>query len=729
VTTQADSVALTNAIRTAEGVTGAGVTVGVISTGLFHESFGSLPAAPCNLLQLTGDLPPFGSSLEDCDTAPPSGFFGNIPVFPGLLTEHTVPSVIDFVELLIFPGFPEGAAMLEVIHDIVPDANLVYGDGRTDVTLELSREFIRSFAPDVMVENIIFTDAGRFDGTSFLSRQAREIALSGPTPAKGSIPYIVSVGGVTPANETGVVTVDKFPLQITTRFNGDPRDSREKVHSWSAGTTTQRDEALNFSPKPLPPPFDNIFEPISLSLVWDDYWDDDSPRATTDLDMYLVPTASLNLAQAVASSTRIQNGFASNPFETLFYQPTDETPLSVVIVKKDALNNSQTLFTLVIEEGRTNEGKYLTNGVPMNNADALPPVISVGHTDLALGPTALGEEIVPGTVPLGAYPADSPAQPASFLRWFEGQVSPATVYYGSVDTVSSLEGISATGFLERGFRGPSAAAAHLAGFAAMLRHRFPFMTGQRVYDILRDDSGLADNGTGISQLSTDLTADETEGFLNAPRYLRPNPFPIYTALRDGLIDPYSSGAAQASSNVILSRADLTTDWTFGPAEPIADMTLPQARVTPMGLELTPSSDRSFGWWESPLLALQDSTDQEPRTALRADRLYLVEVRVGTDESDPLRVPDFRLRLITGTGEESVTTVIAGLTPEGANTPSDLGGRVYRLYYRPSNQGVADQGVRLAFDLLNADPKDNPAATVVLRDVTFHELALPVPAGR
>src|SRR5690606_7261648 len=139
-------------------------------------------------------------------------------------------------------------------------------------------------------------------------------------------------------------------------------------HSWSAGSATNRDEALSIDGR--------AFEPIEITLVWDDYWDDVVPRASTDFDLFLVPRSSLSLDQAVATSQRLQNGRGVNPVERLVYFPLIDQPLALIMVNKNGGQNVRTLFTLAIEQGQVAESKYITHGVALNNSDALDPVIS-----------------------------------------------------------------------------------------------------------------------------------------------------------------------------------------------------------------------------------------------------------------------------------------------------------------------------------------------------------------
>ena len=105
-------------------------------------------------------------------------------------------------------------------------------------------------------------------------------------------------------------------------------------------------------------------------------------------------------------------------------------------------------------------------------------------------------------------------------------------------------------------------------------------------------------------------------------------------------------------------------------------------------------------------------------------MYAIRARVGTDESDPTKVPVFRLRVLTGGGDEAASLYVASVTPGVGNAPSNLGGTVYTLYYRPTNAAVAARGMSFSFDIIHAgQPNKNSNASLYLQDLTIEELAL------
>ncbi|MDK2972807.1 MAG: hypothetical protein PWP23_2562 [Candidatus Sumerlaeota bacterium] len=738
ITTQGDQAMATTVVRNyaddaINGVTydGNAVKIVVASDNLFLDGSSVFGPGPCNNLQLVRDTErPVGIQSElpmgvydrcpsepstEGTSVPPSGFFGGIPISPATHADHVLVAPTDTAEDIEYNFFPEGAAMMEVIHDVAPGADMRYIRGRTDLELIERRNVVSSlgFPVDVMVDNLVFTGAGRYDGSSAVSRSATEFSRT------RNVPFFVSAGGVTPQGDSTTVRVERFPLQINGFFNADPRDQRVKIHSWSAGSASNRDEALSI---------DGVAgEPIEITLVWDDYWDDVEPRATTDFDLFLIPRSTLSLDQAVASSQRLQNGSGVNPVERLVYLPLSDAPLALVMINKNGGQNVRTLFTLAIEQGQVAESKYMTHGVALNNSDALDPVISVGHIDLELGLEDVAFDVMPGIVP-GSTPQ------GEFITWFEGQTYPTVVGYSSVNTYTTNYLVSARNSRQledplpfiNSFTGPSAATAHLAGFAAILRHRFPQMPARRVYQLFTDVSGQSDTGEVIAPLARDITTEETLAYANAPRYLRPNPFLIYDNLSKGKVDPYNTAAKNSLSLVeVTDEGGRDSDWipSTTPSS-VAAFDVPEYRVSDLGLEMKATSDFCFGYWESPVLTVQGADDESPRSTLRTDRVYVAEARVGSTGTDPLRVPDFRLRLTTTAGDESSMVVIADVSEGTDNAPTTIGGKVYQVHFRPSNEAVAQQGVRFYFEMLNFTPSDDQDVSLILRDFSIRELPLP-----
>lgn len=776
INSEGDSAQGTSFLRLLENMSGDGVKIGVISTGLFGGEFNPPGQANDDFRVQSGDLPPFGAPIVSF-TAPnqftfrtPEGFaiatddvvrvvknsqaganqsyvatnvvsseqdgittvtvspdppvgtagdglfvaeggplsrwLGGTEVFPANLPFHEISDALvggpteeeGTQENACFTNateFPEGAAILEVLHDVAPGATLFYGDGRTDVSLEASRRFLLLRDVDIFVDNLIFPDAGRFDGSSTLSRASEAIAKGQPfnngieVVTKPAKLYVASAGAYSdPAK--GIVT--RFPLYVNDYFDPSLGQTGARVHNFAL-SGGQTDQALEVAADPVT----GLFEAV---LVWDDVWDETDPAARLDLDLFLVNTDNYSLDAPLASSEAIQNG-RGLPIERLLFTPTLGGAFgndgALVIRKKDPNDNSPVLFTLLILQGQVVEPQYLTHGVPLVNADAPPPVITVGYLDSALG----GESLPICQLP-GRSPGQGLADRGGFVKWYEAQESPAILGFGNVTSLSS-------GSRFNGFEGPSAAIPHIGGFLALMQQRFPDLSPLEYYDILRDTSITTEDGSVRLPNATELNIDGLDEYTRAPRYLRTEPINVYLNFQLGLVD-----LPRLATSLVTNGPGASASWTKGgnPALPAADL-----RVTQQGLAISAAGNQgAYGYWESDLVRVTHDATEEPSTALRSDLAYEIVARVGSDETNPIRVPDFRLRVTSGTGEESAMMVVAGLTESASNAPTSIGGKEYRLYYRPSNPAVASQGMKVAFELLAFDPNDNADATLFLQSV-------------
>lgn len=701
----------TNFIRGFANRNGFGINVGVISNGLFNELFPSTTPATLgtNSDERVGtrNLPTF--PLDPGDLEPTSAFLGNVSIFPQSFALHDI-SGTNPLGLAV----PDGAAMLEILFDVAPGARYFFHSASTDVEMVQAREVLTEFigggrGANVIVDDVIFYDAGRFDGTSAVSRQAQEIVLT------KDIIYVTSTGDYTPPivdpSIRGVGAIsERFPLFINGYFRPDPRSRDAKIHNWAEGRSPEiTDNVLILRPQN---------DVIDLLVVWDDVWDDNNPRAIDDIDIFLLKPVDLDpgtlpfLPEVVRASTDIQNG-SGRPIERITVQLDSrfaDSNFRLVMSRKDTENTAPRLFTMVIFQGivAAEDAVYLTHGLAGNNGDARPPVITVGSIDAVQGV----DNILPSTVP-GVDPGPGRAFDNRFVRWFSNQSTPSVVSYSNTLTLSTTTLDSLGRRRVEPFGGSSAAAAHIGGLATLLRHSFTQIPAYLFHEILQDTR--LPEGSQFPN-ATRLLQTELAPFGNRPTYLRVNGFDtwgnIEVALRDGTL----LRSAPISTDTFVSQ------WrSSGAIGPFNEALI---RDSNMGLELSPGGMQDvFGFWESPLLTMPDK-DGVQRSELRSDRLYVLTARIGTDETDSSKVPDFRLRLLTGSNDEAALLVVSDVSDTADNAPDTIGGKEYKLYYRPSNDAVAKQGVRFSFDLIHFNPADNADATLFLHDVKFEEFPLP-----
>lgn len=723
-----------------DSVDGFGTTIGVLSNALYSSATDPSPInsrlGRCNDLQrrtlsntpplpeLESDLPTFfynnlGQIVNfPCPTsatqnATSNGFFGGIDIFPDRMESHVRPT-----GSFRFASFPEGAAMLEVIHDIAPAATKLYGDGRTSLDLERSRQFLvpsinqpgsvtNSKNIDVIVDNLVFFSEGRYDGSSPISRQSSMVSRT------RNIPYFVSVGGQTTTDFSSQSNPGRFPFFVNAYFNPDPRTNRSSIHSWSPNTSFDRDELLGIRAE--------AGETLEFTLVWDDVWDDFGARATVDFDLYLMPNLdSVDLSDAIASSTRTQNGGASNPIEQLVYTVSGSVPndLGLLIVNRNTGTGAKTFFTLVIENTTVVDSQYLTHGIPVNNADALAPVISVGHIDItnSISNMSFTNDVIPGLVP------GAPHQ-TSFFSWYENQASPDVISYGSVTTAVSGS---------RNFKGPSSAATHLAGYAALLRQRYPQLPPQRLLELMTDTSGLSESGAAIAQFATDVTPRgefnvNTAAFNKAPTYLRPNTFAIYNALVEGDVAPYgnlivssvplASAESTVDENGIASAygLEMKTNW-LGEGASDSD----ELRASELGLEIKSASNRTSRW-VSPPVKTHDSVTNITRGALQPNSEYVVEARIGSNNPNPEAIPAFKLKAVDSKGRVLKSVSVNPSEAGFAGAPTSISGKPYQIYFRTPEAFDPSTELQIVFESEGASTDAQKETTLFLRDLQLTEI--------
>ncbi|HMH49972.1 MAG TPA: FG-GAP-like repeat-containing protein [Candidatus Acidoferrum sp.] len=129
--TAGDSILKADAARTTFGVSGQGVTVGVMSDGVDHLV---IPV-------LTGDLP-------------------------------------SNVNVLKNAGGDEGTAMLEIVHDLAPGSGLAYYGPDTSADMVLGINALTAAGARVIVDDILFLDESKFED-GMIAQAARNFATGG----------------------------------------------------------------------------------------------------------------------------------------------------------------------------------------------------------------------------------------------------------------------------------------------------------------------------------------------------------------------------------------------------------------------------------------------------------------------------------------------------------------------------------------------------------------------
>jgi hypothetical protein len=395
VGTQGDAVIRADLARQALGVTGAGIRVGVISNGIsgLSQSIAS------------GDLPPGGSTSQSFRAD------GNIN------------------------ADAEGTAILEIVYDIAPGAQLFFANFDTGLAFIQAVNWLADAAGgpnprrgtpggvDIIVEDIVFFNAGPYDGSSSVSQALSEAVSRG-------VVVFTAVGNQAHSHYQGLFTdtdgdiLHEFDVSL-----GQPRVD-------NAG------ETLNVTLQPG--------ETLVLFLQWNDPWG----ASSSDYDLCVYDPPDLPTSPILCSTTR-QNG-QNNPAEFLAVRRTASTPgtLGVGIMNVQGQAPPR-LLDLFIVGGVQNEFVVPDHSVP-NGGDAVG-VPSVGAVHWQT-PTVLE-----------SFSSRGPTN--------DGRVKPEVV---------APDGVSVTGAggFPTTFFGTSAAVPHAGAVAALMLEANPGLTPTRIQDIL-----------------------------------------------------------------------------------------------------------------------------------------------------------------------------------------------------------------------------------------------------
>jgi PKD repeat protein len=410
-------------LRAATGLSGAGIRVGVISDGVDHW----------RSAQATGDLPP-GLTVLRNDV-----------------------------------GGDEGTAMLEIVHDIAPNASLFFHDCGWNV-LEFNRaiDALADAGCRVIVDDIGWTDEPFFEDGVVAAHAADAVSRRG-------VVYVSAAG-----NDAGL------------HYQGLYRDDGRGWHDFAAGADPSRNRLY----VDLPPG-----DSVTAVLQWSEPFG----SAASNYDLVLYDTA--DLSAPLATSSRVQNG-NDDPIEVLTWVNAGSSAVRAEVdVLKPSSAPARTLELFVY---------------PYGGASLL-------STNTVAADSVYGHPAANGVVAVAAIDAADPA--GARLEPYSSR-GPVTIIAPSAATrqkpdCSGVDGVQVTGAgsFPTDFWGTSAAAPHAAGIAALVWSGRQDATGAEVTRALldtADDLGPAGADTSFGAGRLNATAMSAL-FSPAPR--KPTPLP------------------------------------------------------------------------------------------------------------------------------------------------------------------------------------------------------------
>jgi hypothetical protein len=368
VTTQGDTILRTADVRSTYGYTGAGMKIGIISDGVNNIA----------LSKATGDLPNDVTVLSDKQQG------------------------------------DEGTAMLEIVHDMVPDAKLYFHDaGNSQLDFNDAIDALVTNGCTVICDDVNWWDESYFEDGPVASHI--NTLLSG-----NNLIYVTSAGNAGSA------------LNYQTRHHYQGNYYKYGSTYWndfSHGTNTTSSLYVNMPNG----------SSVSVYLQWDDQWG----HSANNYDLYLrnYPDGS-----TITYSNNVQNG-AGNPIEIKSYINTGAAKdVSIDVLNVNGLAQSKNLELFILTDGSSSV--YTNNLVP---ADSI-----------------YGHHAVLNAITVAAVPASSPTTIEPF-----SSLGPVTIAYPTPETrqkpdITGVDGVNVTGVGGFGspFYGTSAAAPHIAAIVA-----------------------------------------------------------------------------------------------------------------------------------------------------------------------------------------------------------------------------------------------------------------------
>lgn len=427
--------------RSTFGVDGTGVKVGVLS-----DSAEAIP-----FLIGTGDLPADSMNVADIDQILNGG-----------------------------PGTSEGSAMMEIVHDMAPGAQLFFASAFNgeDSFADNIRLLRNTYHCDVIVDDVSYSDEPAFqDGV--IARAVDDVV------ADGAI-YFSSAGnsGNITSGTAGVWEGDFNPNGTA----GAPLPAGYSVHNFGGGQN-----------------FDRLTSATQDVTVG---WSDALGASTNDYDLFILNAAGTAI---LGASTTVQSGAGSDPIEEVFRSAGFAANSRILVVAKAgaqtrALHVDTFGATLSISTSGSTHGH---NGGPKTVGVAA--VAWNSARPLGIKPFVGGAKN-----PTETFSSDGPRKmfynpdgtaitPGNFLFGTNGGTTFVKPDIAAADgTVARTPGFSP-------FFGTSAAAPHAAGIAALAKAWRPGATNTQIYNAM--------TSTALDIRAVGIDRDSGYGLVMAPQTL------------------------------------------------------------------------------------------------------------------------------------------------------------------------------------------------------------------
>ncbi len=525
VTTQGDIAQRSNVARAGFGVDGSGVTVGVLS-----DSFNCLGGAAAD--EVSGDLPPLAGIAVLDDSA--------------------------------CPASDEGRAMMQLVHDVAPGADLSFHTA--------------------------------FGGLANFANGIIDLAAAGADIITDDVIYFAE-----PMFQDGIIAqaVDIVRGAGVAYFSSAGNDARQSYEDDYRRFESTGLEFHDFDPGAGVDVSQRIFIPAGGTLLLSFQWDSPAasaggPGSPNDVDIFLTDDpANIILASATGSNTGL------DPVEILFFQNTSGVGqfYNLIIVKFSGPSPGRVKYVRFADsiplefdtQSSTTYGHANAAG-----AEAVGATAWFNTPAFGVNPPALNFFSSRGGTPI-LFDIAGNRLPAAQIRAKPGVVGPdggGTTFFGGAD-------IDSDGFED--FFGTSASVAHVAGAAALLKQANPGLTPPDILAALRDsaidmddpDTAGADAGfdfaTGFGFVQADAAVERVlGGDCELMVDTMTLDFGSRTVGVTGSLPVELSNTGSGDCEILSVALSGSGDFQLTPPAPMTPFTIPPGEMTTLSVDHTPS---------------------------------------------------------------------------------------------------------------------------------------------
>jgi hypothetical protein len=487
ITSQGDFAQHSDIVRTTNALTGAGITVGIIS-----DSYDCYAVYAANGVPAGGNAGYANNGFTA--TAATDIASGDLPSSPTVLAEA---SCMNYGAPIQLPFGDEGRAMMQIVHDVAPGASLAFytaENSEADFAAGIGK--LASAGAKVIVD-----DVGYFDEPFF---QDGILAQAINTVVTNGVAYFSAAGN------DGTMGYDNNAPTFATVGAG--QNAGEHLLNFDAtGATTAT--AL---PVTIPPLIPGEF--VAIVAEWDQPYVTGAPNsggATSQIDLCIEGAAGNDLINnltptgGLGSSTCTgANAVGVDPVQVMFvYNPANaagnsqQETLNIVVGLANGVTPGRIKVVVEDDGAGSKFNQFATNSGTLQGHPAAAGAAAVGAVFFAntptcgVAPAVLENYSSAGGDPL-LFDANGTRLAAPLVRQKPDFVGPDgsndtflgfTLASGGIRDGSSVAGCQNNPSYPN-FFGTSAAAPHVASIAALLLQADPSLTPTQIYSVLQQSA-------------------------------------------------------------------------------------------------------------------------------------------------------------------------------------------------------------------------------------------------